>query len=65
MPTEIADGVRFGFDHAHATYDLEAMHAFSRSLVSAHRVLSRFGAGFTDTSSPVHCFAMEHEDRVG
>jgi hypothetical protein len=56
MPAEIADAVPFDVDQEHTAYDKPAIHAFWRSLVSAHRVLSRFRAGFTGKSSPVHFF---------
>jgi hypothetical protein len=56
MPNEIADAVAFDADTIHADYDAEAMHRFWLSLVSAHRVLSRFRAGFRGKASPVHFF---------
>jgi hypothetical protein len=56
MPNEIADAVPFDADTVHADYDPEAMHRFWLSLVSAHRVLSRFRAGFRGKASPVHFF---------
>ena len=56
MPSEIADAVPFDIDHAHHSYDPAAAHNFWRSLVSAHRVLSRFRSDFTGKASPVHFF---------
>ena len=56
MPTEIADAVPFDTDHEHDSYDPAAAHDFWRSLVSAHRVLTRFRGGFTGKASPVHFF---------
>ena len=55
-PNEIVDAVPFDADTVHADYDAEAMHRFWLSLVSAHRVLSRFRAGFQGKASPVHFF---------
>ncbi len=42
-------------DHSEA-YDGDAAHRFWRSLVDAHRVFTRFRAGFLGKSSPVHFF---------
>lgn len=55
-PNEIPDAIPFGADTVHADYDAEAMHRFWLSLVSAHRVMSRFRAGFRGKASPVHFF---------
>jgi hypothetical protein len=56
MPAEIAGAVPFDTDHEHTAYDRAAVHDFWRSLVSAHRVLSRFRGEFTGKASPVHFF---------
>jgi hypothetical protein len=56
MPNEIPDAIPFDADTVHADYDAEAMHRFWLSLVSAHRVMSRFRAGFRGKASPVHFF---------
>jgi hypothetical protein len=56
IPTEIVDAVPFHADHDHTVYDPGAAHDFWRSLVSAHRVLSRFRGEFTGKASPVHFF---------
>lgn len=56
MPTEIPGAVPFPEDTRHCSYDPDAMAAFWRSLVSAHRVLSRFRSGFRGKASPVHFF---------
>jgi uncharacterized protein DUF5996 len=56
MPAEISDAVPFPDDHVHASYDEEAVHRFWQSLVSAHRVLARFRAGYRGKASPVHFF---------
>jgi hypothetical protein len=55
-PVELADAVPFPEDTEHASYDAAAMHDFWRSLVSAHRVLSRFRGEFHGKASPVHFF---------
>jgi hypothetical protein len=56
MPNEIPDAIPFDADTVHAGYDAEAMHRFWLSLVSAHRVMSDFRAGFRGKASPVHFF---------
>jgi Family of unknown function (DUF5996) len=56
MPNEIAGAIPFDADTVHADYDAEAMHRFWLSLVSAHRVMSRFRAGFRGKASAVHFF---------
>ena len=56
MPNEIPDAVPFDADTVHDQYDAEAMHRFWLSLVDAHRVMSRFRAGFRGKASPVHFF---------
>jgi Family of unknown function (DUF5996) len=56
MPTEIADAVPFPADTRHESYDPAAINAFWRSLVSAHRVLSRFRGEYDGKCSPVHFF---------
>jgi hypothetical protein len=55
-PNEVLDAIPFAADTVHADYDAEAMHRFWLSLVSAHRVMSRFRAGFRGKASPVHFF---------
>jgi hypothetical protein len=55
-PNELPDAIPFAADTVHADYDAEAMHRFWRSLVSAHRVMSQFRAGFRGKASPVHFF---------
>jgi hypothetical protein len=56
MPAEIPGAVPFDRDRHHASYDAEAVETFWRTLVSAHRVLSRFRAEFRGKASPVHFF---------
>jgi Family of unknown function (DUF5996) len=55
-PNEVADAIPFDADTVHADYDAEAVHRFWLSLVSAHRVMSTFRAGFRGKASPVHFF---------
>ncbi len=56
MPVELPDVIAFTEDTRHADYDADAVHRFWTSLVSAHRVLSRFRGEFRGKSSPVHFF---------
>jgi len=56
MPVELPDVVAFTEDTQHASYDAEAVHTFWVSLISAHRVLSRFRGEYRGKSSPVHFF---------
>jgi hypothetical protein len=56
VPNEVADATGFAADFVHDQYDAEAMHRFWLSLVDAHRVMSRFRAGFRGKASPVHFF---------
>jgi hypothetical protein len=56
MPCEIPNAIAFETDHVHGVYDAEAAYRFWLSLVSAHRVLSGFRAGFRGKASPVHFF---------
>ncbi|WP_214472884.1 DUF5996 family protein [Mesorhizobium sp. dw_380] len=56
QPSEIADGILFEQDRAHASYDRDYAHRFWRILLSTHEVLSRFRTGFLGKVSPVHFF---------
>jgi hypothetical protein len=56
MPNELPDPVRFPADHAHATYDPEAVRRFLQILVNADRVFKQFRTGFLGKASPVHFF---------
>lgn len=56
MPVEIPHPVRFDLDRQHCSYDAEAVRRWWRILVSTHRVLSEFRAGFIGKGSPVHLF---------
>jgi hypothetical protein len=55
-PCEIPDPTPFEKDHAHASYDREAMHTFWRITVWVDQVLKEFRAGFLGKVSPVHFF---------
>jgi hypothetical protein len=55
-PNEVPEAIPFAADTVHADYDADAMHRFWLSLVSAHRVMSQFRAGFRGKASPVHFF---------
>jgi Family of unknown function (DUF5996) len=55
-PNEVPDAIRFDADAVHADYDAEAIHRFWLALVSMHRVMSQFRAGFRGKASPVHFF---------
>jgi hypothetical protein len=56
VPNEVADAIPFDIDDTHNAYDADAVQRFWLSLVDAHRVLSRFRAGFRGKASPVHFF---------
>jgi hypothetical protein len=56
VPVEVTEAIPFDEDTQHASYDPDAVHRFWTSLVSAHRVLSRFRGGFRGKASPVHFF---------
>ena len=55
-PVELPEVIPFVDDTVHASYDPQAMNAFWRSLVSAHRVFTAFRADFRGKVSPVHFF---------
>jgi hypothetical protein len=56
MPNELPDPVRFSQDHAHASYDQDAVQRFYKILVNADRVFKQFRTGFLGKASPVHFF---------
>ena len=57
MPVEIAgDVVPFPEDDVVRPYDADAVRAYWRALVQAHRVLTAFRARFVGKASPVHVF---------
>lgn len=53
-PNEIVDATPFAADHAHATYDADAVHRWWRALCSADRALKAFRSGFAGKCSPSH-----------
>ena len=56
VPNEIPDAIPFPEDTAHGAYDAEHARALWRALLQAHRVLTRFRAGYLGKASPVHFF---------
>lgn len=54
-PVEVVDAVPFEQDNRGA-YDADAVQRFWVALIHAHRVMSRFRAGFVGKVSPVHFF---------
>jgi Family of unknown function (DUF5996) len=56
LPVELADVVAFDHDHAVREYRPGQARTFWLQLVQAHRVLSKFRAGFVGKVSPVHFF---------
>jgi hypothetical protein len=55
-PVEVPNAIPFAEDELHGAYDALAAHRFGVALRHAHRVLSRFRAGFQGKVSPVHFF---------
>ena len=55
-PVEVAESIPFADDERHHAYDAAAVHRFWRALEQAHRVMTRFRAGFMGKASPVHFF---------
>src|SRR5205085_12169028 len=55
-PVEVLGAIPFAEDETHCSYDGDAARRFWIALVRAHRVMSRFRAGFLGKSSPVHFF---------
>jgi hypothetical protein len=56
MPNELADPIRFGDDHVHASYDADAVLRFGAMLRQADRVFKQFRTAFVGKASPVHFF---------
>jgi hypothetical protein len=56
VPVEVPDATPFPDDVAPGGYDPEQARALHGALVDAHRVLTRFRAGFVGKASPVHFF---------
>ena len=55
-PCEVPNPIPFEQDHAHASYDPEAVHKFWRILVWVDQILKEFRTGFLGKVSPVHFF---------
>ncbi len=53
-PVEVADVTPFPDDHAHASYDADAVRRFWGALLQVHHVLGSFRGRFLGKSSPVH-----------
>jgi Family of unknown function (DUF5996) len=56
QPVEMEPAVPFVDDTRHRRYDPDAAARFWRALIQAHRVMTRFRAGFLGKASPVHFF---------
>jgi hypothetical protein len=56
MPNELPDPIRFSRDHAHNSFDADAVGRFFQILVNADRVFKKFRTGFLGKASPVHFF---------
>jgi len=55
-PVEVAEAIPFADDDRHRSYDPDAANRFWIALIHAHRVMTRFRAGFIGKASPVHFF---------
>ena len=55
-PNELAEPIRFGEDHVHASYDADAVRRFGQVLRQADRVFKQFRTAFLGKASPVHFF---------
>lgn len=55
-PNEVEPAIPFEKDEVHKSYDNAQVHDFWQALVRVHNVFTRFRAGFTGKSSPVHFF---------
>jgi hypothetical protein len=56
VPNELAEPIRFGEDHSHASYDADAVQRFGQVLRQADRVFKQFRTAFLGKASPVHFF---------
>lgn len=56
MPVEIPDAIAFEEDHAHGSYDADAVHRFWLALVNMERVMKTFRKRFVGKASPIHVF---------
>lgn len=54
VPNEVVDAIPFADDHAHATYDGDAVRRWWRALMQSDRLLKRFRGGFLGKCSPSH-----------
>src|SRR5215470_12630571 len=55
-PVEIPNPIRFTDDHAHASYDAEAIHRLFQILLETDAIFKAFRGRFIGKSSPVHFF---------
>jgi len=55
-PNEIDPAIAFAEDVVHKSYDKEQVNLFWQALVKIEPVFTKFRAGFTGKSSPVHLF---------
>ena len=56
VPVEVDQGIPFGEDHLHASYDPRQANRFFRVLMQADRIMKRFQGRFLGKTSPVHFF---------
>jgi hypothetical protein len=56
MPVEIAGAIPFTEDHAHTSYDPDAVHRFWLMLVEIERVIKVFRGQYVGKASPIHFF---------
>jgi len=56
VPNEVPVATPFATDHAHASYDAQAVHAWWVIMSEAQRVLDRFRGRFLGKCSPTHFF---------
>ena len=54
VPVEMSDTMRFTSDHAHGSYDPDAVHRAWQIIVFTDRVLKEFRGGFIGKCSPSH-----------
>ncbi|MCC2676590.1 MAG: hypothetical protein K0R58_3537 [Ramlibacter sp.] len=55
-PVEVEIAIPFAEDHAHRSYDRDAVQRWWGALAQADRVFKRFRSGFLGKQSPVHFF---------
>ena len=55
-PVEVPESIPFAEDDRHRSYDADAVNRFWIALIHAHRVMTKFRAGFVGKASPVHFF---------